>query len=365
MNVTDVLRRETLSVRDELGQLDEQIAQAEALRNAAEERVKRAGTEITRQRTLDTERRRALSIIAERVMEAQKVLDELERKRREADEALMRVQDEHKSVERLRREAQAATETAVAQFGREQKTRQDTESQLAALKVRRKECECGLHRALLKGLDVHLEQQVATLQAAFSTQEQRSKVMQQFEEMRKARHTDSEVGRLCDERDEIRKLLGNVMVPGVRAMLQTSLKQIEETLSKRFPGALQMPEIAPKDNQIEELLFYCDREGKAVFLLPISPVDWSELDKGTLDDRTSKSMCLVWNMVRGLGLRSEDGDFIAINSRPAFASEFDLETVAGQSFSVKYEAGEIIRYVFTPVPADLQEALSHEEDQDN
>jgi hypothetical protein len=70
-------------------------------------------------------------------------------------------------------------------------------------------------------------------------------------------------------------------------------------------------------------------------------------------------------MVRGLGLRSEDGDFIAINSRPAFASEFDLETVAGQSFSVKYEAGEIIRYVFTPVPADLQEALSHEEDQDN
>lgn len=364
MNVADVLRHETLSVRDELAGLDEQIAQAEVLRNAADERVKRAGTEITRQRTLETERKRALSLITDRVTEAQKVLDELDRKKREADEALMRVQEEHKSVERLRREAQAATEAALAEIGKEQKAKQEAESQLDTVKARRRECEATLHRALLKGLEVHLEQQVATVQAAFSTQEQRSKVMQQFEALKRARHTDAEVGRLCDERDEIRKLLGNAMVPGVKAMLQTSLRQTEETLSKRFPGALQMPDIPPKDNQIEELLFYCDPEGKTVFLLPISSAEWNALDEGVLNDCASKSMCLVWNMIRGLGLRTQDGDFTTANGRPVFASKFDLETIAGQNFSVKCEAGEIMRYVFALVPTELQEALSHE-DQDN
>lgn len=364
MNIADALRQQTLPTRDRLAGLDQQIAQTEAVRNAAEARVKRAGTEITRQHTLEAERKRALGLAAEKVSEAQRILDELERKRQDALDVLMRLQDEHKSVEYSRREAQGATEAAEAEIRKEQKARQDAESGLVRLRTDRAEADDAFRRALLKGLEVHLEQQVATVQMAFSTQEQRSKAMREFETFKKARHTDAEIGRLCDERDEIRKLLSDAMVPGVKAMLQASLKGIEEALATRFPVALQMPDVAPRDNQIEELLFYLDREGKAVLLLPVSPADWTAVDEGTLTDRTSNSMCLVWNMIRGLGLRTEDGDFRTINGRPVFASRFDLETIASHGFSVKCEAAEVMRYVFAAVPRELQESLSHE-DQNN
>ena len=76
-------------------------------------------------------------------------------------------------------------------------------------------------------------------------------------------------------------------------------------------------------------------------------------------------MCIVWNMIQGLGLRTEDGDFDTIKGRPVLASKFDLETIAAQGFfSVKYEGAEVIRYVFGRVPRELQEALSYE-DQDS
>jgi hypothetical protein len=364
MNINEALRHQTLSVRDELAGYDRRIAEADAQCRAGEERVKRAGTEITRQRTLEAERKRALNVTAEKVSEAQRVLDELEQKRREALEALICVQDELSSVERSRREAQAATEAALVEVRKEQKAKEDAESQLETLRARRKECEASLRRALLKGLEVYLEQQVAIVQAAFSTQEQRSKAMEELAAFKKARHTDAEIARLCDERDEIRKLLRNAMVPGVKDILQASLEETEEALSKRFPIALHMPDAAPRDNQIEELLFHCDREGRAIFLLPISPGEWNALGEGTSPDPMPKSMSLVWSMIRELGLRTSHGDFTIVNGKPAFLSEFDLETVASQGFSVKCEADEVIRFVLVPVPTELQEALLYE-DQDN
>jgi len=364
MGVGDVLRSHTLSVRDRLSGLEKQIAGIEAVRNAADDRVKRATTEITRQRTLEAERKRAVGVAAEKLAEAQRTLEELERKRQEALEVLVRIQEEHNAVERSRRDAQVGTEAALGAIRKEQKAKEEADAELIRVKRERAENERLLRCALLKGLEVHLEQQVATMQSAFSTQEQWSKAMREFEAFRKARHTDAEIGRLCDERDEIRRLLGSAMVPGVKTMLQSSLVKIEEAIAKRFPVAFQVPDIARKDNPIEELLFYCDREGKTIFLLPISSADWIALGEVGPTERTSKSICLVWSFIRGLGLRTEDGDFKMVKGRPVFASKLDLEMVASQSFSLSCEEAEVIRYVLAAVPTELQEALSYEDQND-
>jgi len=365
MSLADVLRQHTSSAKERLDVLSKKIDQAEAERDAAEERVKRAGTEITRQRTLETERKRTLSLAAEKVSEAQRNLDELERKRQEAIDVLVRLQDEQNAVERSRREAQTATDSALGQITKEQKAKQDAEAELGRAKDEQAEAQSVLCRALIKGLDTYLEGQVAIAQAAFSTQEQRSKAMRDYEMFKKARHTDPEIGRLCEERDEIRKLLSNAMVAGVKAILQASLSTIEETIAKRFPVALQMSDVTPKDNPIEELPYYCDPQGKVIFLLPVSSADWTAVGEGTVTNRSSNGMCIVWNMIQGLGLRTEDGDFDTIKGRPVLASKFDLETIAAQGFfSVKYEGAEVIRYVFGRVPRELQEALSYE-DQDS
>lgn len=366
MTVADVIRQQTLPTRDKLTGLDRKIADAEAARNAAEERVRRASTEITRQRTLETERKKALGAASEKVAVAERDLDELDRKRLEAIDVLVRLRDEHKSVSHSLREAQGATEAAETEFRREQRPKQDAEAELTRIRTDRAEEEITFCRSLLKALDIHLEQQTGILQAAFSTQEQRSKTLREFEAFRKARHTDAEIMRLWEEREEIRKLLGNVMVPGVKAMLQDSLKKIEDSLIKRFPTALGLPDAVPPDNWIEELLFYRDKEGKAIFLLPVRAADWDAAQEISISETTTKNMCLVWNMIKELNLRTEDGDFVTVQGRPVFASRFDLEDVAilQQGFAVKYEGTDVIRFVLATVPTELQEALSHE-DQDN
>ena len=359
MNIADLLRQQSLSARDILARLDQRISQAHATRAAVEERVKRATTEITRQRTLESERKKALGIAAEKLSAAQLTLDEIERKRQEALDVLMYLQDEHKAVAQSLRESQGATETSLGEIRKEQKGIQHDDAEISRLREEQKIAQDGLHRALIKALDMHLDQQAAILQGIFTTQEQRSKAMREYEALKNARHTDIEIGRLCDERDEFKKLLENAMVPGVKITLQSSLKAIEEKLSKRFPTALQIPDMVHRDSQIEEFLFYCDRDGKATCLLPISLADWN--NEGSSEERTSMAMCFVWNMIRELGIRTEDGDFKAINNRLVFASRFELEDIASQGFSVKCGGVEVIRYVLAAVPTELQEALSRED----
>lgn len=327
--------------------------------------MKRASTEITRQRTLDTERKRSLGLAVEKIAEAQRIFDELERKRQEAFDVFMRLQEEQNSIEHSLRDAQGATEAALTEIRKEQKAKQDADEELERIRTDRADGAKTFRRSMRRALDIYLEQQAGTLQAAFSTQEQRSKTLREVETFRKARHTDAEIGRLCDEREEICKLLSNAMVPGVKTMLQDSLKRIEESLIKRFPNALGIPDTVSSDNPIEELLFYRDTEGKAVFILPVRPTEWDAAQQTSISETTTKNMCLVWNMIKELPLRTEDGDFVTVQGRPVFASRFDLEEVAIlQGFAVKCDGTDVIRFVLATVPTELQEALSHE-DQDN
>jgi len=198
--------------------------------------------------------------------------------------------------------------------------------------------------------------------AAFFTQEQRLKIMRESEAFKKARHTDPEIGRLCDQRDELRKFLGTAMVPAVKDMLQVSLNDIENQLTTRFPNALKVSDAKSKDNQIEELLFYINHEGKAIFLLPLHTKDWDAAEKGEITDGTSEAMCFVWNMIRELSLRVEDGDFITIRDRPAFESRFDLEEVAIlEGCNVKRQNSIVLHFVLTQVPIEVQEVLLYED----
>jgi hypothetical protein len=366
MTVADVIRQQTLSARDRLAGLDHRISETEAMRNAAEERVRRASTEIACQRTLETEQKKALGAVSEKAAVTERVLDELDRKRLEAIDMLMRLRDEHKSVSDSLREAQEGTEAAETEFRREQRAKHDADVELASIRTERAEGEKKLRVSLLKALDIHLEQQAGTLQAAFSTQEQRSRTRLELDALRKARNNESEIMRLCEEREEIRKLLDNAMVPGVKAMLQDSLKKIEEPLIKRFPTALRIPDTVSNDKPTEELLFYRNTAGKAVFILPVLPTEWDAALQTSISETTTKNMCLVWNMIKELNLSSEDGDFVTVNRRPVFASRFDLEDVEilQQDFAVKCEGTDVIRFVLATVPTALQEALSHEDQDD-
>lgn len=362
MNIADAIRSHTIEVRDAIANIESQVSLAEGHRDASEERVKRASTEITKQRTLEDERKRSLNAASEKVAEAQRILEELERKRQDALDALIRCQDEEGALSKLLREAQEATGAALAEIKKEQRAKQEAESNISELRDDLEKKRTLLRRKILDTLEEHLKQQTDYVMAAFATHEQRQKVIGEREALRRARHTDSEVARLCDEKDEVKKLLSTAMVPGVKEMLLTKMKIIEAQLQERFPGAFQFSnsDVVPRDNQIEELLFYCDRDGKAVFLLPIRSDDWDATQKDEPTDDSTKAMCIVWNMIRELGLKTRDGNFLTGKGRVSFASRFDLEEVAIlQTFGVKFNNLNVLRFILTAVPAELQEALSY------
>jgi len=362
MSILDSIRINTLQIRDTVNSLKENISQKKALRGAAEDIVKRASTEITRQRTSENERKAQLKTVSKKVEEAQKTFEELDRKRQEALDFLIRCRDEERDISGSLRQAQNATEAALAEIKKEQKANKEIELEIEKLEIDIIDKQANLRRVVLETLEAYLEQQAENMHAAFSTQEQRLKIIRESETFKKARHTDPEIGVLCDQRDELRKFLGTAMVPAVKDMLKVSLSDIENQLTTRFPNALKVSDATPKDNQIEELLFCINHEGKAIFLLPVHTKDWDAVEKGETTNGTSEAMCFVWNMIRELGLGVEDGDFIAINGRPVFESRFDLEEVAIlQGCNVKRQDSVVLHFVLTQVPIEVQEILLYED----
>jgi hypothetical protein len=362
MNVTDVIRNCTQAVRDAIKSIDEHVSAITGQRVTSQERIKKSTTEITRQHALESERKKLVDAVSGKVAEAKRILDEIERKRQEALNTFLLCQEEMNGAESSLKDAQNATATALKEIRKEQKSQQEVETLLLKLNKEREEKQSELRRGLLEALEQYLKQQAEQVHAAFSTREQREKAMQEIEAFRKARHSDSEISRLCDQRDELNRFLNTSTVVGVKGMLQNSLKTIEEQIDKKFPGALKISETAVKDNPLEDLLFYCDRSNKAVFLLPVRPDDWDAAGKGETTESVNNTMCLVWNMIQELKLKKKDGDFINVRGHPAFASNFDLEEAAIlEGFSVKSGDSEVIQYVLSPIPSELQEAINHED----
>lgn len=362
MSVADIIRRRTLTIRDTLSSLDEQLSRIEAQRDAAEDRVKRVTTEITRQRALEKEKKQLLNTSAEKIAEAQRILDDIEQKRSEALNSLIRFQDENYAANLSLREAKDETVTAENELRKEQKTKQDAETSLAKLRSDSTVKQAEFRNSLLEALDIYLEQQTEHINTVFSTHEQKVKVTQEIRDFKKARHEDPEIARLCDQRDEIRKFLNTAMVPDVKNMLQKSLKSIEDQIIKKFPMALQVSDTTFKDNQIEELLFFINSDGKAVFFLPVRENDWNAAEKGVITDSTSNTMCLIWNMIRELPLKTRDGKFITERGRVAFESCFDRDEIEIlHEFNVKCKNAVVLRFVLSSVPDELQEAIIYED----
>jgi len=268
MTITELVRQDAFAPSDILSNLRAELQRVIAERDSAEERAKRCGTEITRHRAVESECKRSLDDIGRRVAAAQHVLDELDEKRQAALELLLRSREEEDSVAKSFRAAQDSVAAALTKFTKEQKIWQDSESRVAKLHAEERERQRVLRQTMLHSLDRYLNLQVDRFYAAFDAQEQRAGALHAFEELKKARNVDPEVGRLCEQREELQKFLAEAVVSGVRDMLQESLKRIEDRLRLRFGTALITPP-RKNDDPIEELLFYRGEDDKALFFLPI------------------------------------------------------------------------------------------------
>jgi hypothetical protein len=169
------------------------------------------------------------------------------------------------------------------------------------------------------------------------------------------------VGALCEQRDELNKFLSTAAVPAVKDTLLASLAVVEDQLRELFPGAFQLTDPPSSDAQIEELLFYLGADGHIVFLIPVGAADWEAAQEDEVTDRGKNAMRIVWDMIRELGVKEQDGDFVKMRGHLAFKSRFDVKgAVIRQGFTVKYCAADVLRFTFARVPSEVEEALVQE-----
>lgn len=361
MTIQEAIRQKTLPFRDALAHADKQAREAQSRREAAEAQMKRATTEITRQRALENERKRLVKSASEKVAEAQRIVDDIERQRADALERFYRIQEEEGQLDKDLKEARHQTQVAVMQVNHENKSIQESAIQLARLREEVSKRSVALTKGILEALDLYLQEQTERVQNAFIGQEEKNKALRQLEEFKKARHQDRQIGDLCDQRDELRKMISTAMVPAIKKMLQDQIAKIELELVKRYPGALSIQETVPRDTTIEELHYYADKNDKAIFLIPIVPSVWEEIRKN-VNPATTRAMRMLWSMIKQLGLTPNEGTFALLREWPVFHSTFDIEDATVlQGFTVRTADAPILQFVLSALPHEVQEALSNED----
>jgi len=361
MNISDVIRERTYIVRDTLGILDRKISLAKSDRDSAEERRKRATTEISRQRELERAAKHTVNDIVNETKEIRQKLEEIERQRQEAIDLLFQSQEEQTIKEKAWHDAREATELAVSDVKKEEKVKQGAEALVFQLQSEQEINLSSLRQKLREALVSYILNQAEQLQKAFLSEEQRNRERHEQEDFQKARHSNPEIAALWEERQELLKLLDAALVPAVKQMLQSSLEIAEAKLKKEHPGASFSCITVSRDSQIEELIYYLNSEGQVVMLLPILETDWNNAAKGDKGDRISRIMCFVWNMIHDLGLKEEDGGFLQRNGCVAFETCLGLEDIAIlQDFGIKCEDSEILRFKLAAMPAELQEVVNNE-----
>ncbi len=360
MEILEVLRNQTLNIRDKLSGIDEKIVLAESSSRAAEERQNRSATEISKQRALEAERKKELEAVLEKQKQTQDLIEDLDRQRQEAASEFMKLQEEIEGFQRTRREAHLGIHNARTEYEKESRSKAAAESILEELRKARELAERELKKELLKGVETYINYQINNLKSAFLTYEQKTNAKQQAEAFKNARHSDPDIARLCEERDELIRILSTSNVPGVKAIIQSSLHEVEKKITEKYPNALNFFGEEIKNSAMEEILFFLNSEGTVNFLLPVSTANWVGANEGKESSDISKEMCVIWNMIKEMGLKKEDGQFQLYNNRVVYSSNYDIETINNFGFMMKCGNEEIMQFVFKAVPAELQEALLHE-----
>lgn len=361
MTLDEIVRGQTRDVRDALEKIEARYSDLLQQKNAADDRLKRAFTEIKHQRTLENERRRLLVEIEGRIHEIQQRVDEIERQRQELIERLMERRDEKEKAEKLLRDVIQTAETEQHTV-REARSTIDTVARTLDDVEKDKEHSKGLLRsASINSLDIYLAELSRRLDQAYASEEERQRRQAALEAFKRARHEDREIADLCDQRDQYRDLAGRATVPGVKATLQEALDKVEEELQRRYPGALSLQDTVPEVGSIAQLPYLTDADEAVIVFLPIAESVWRAVENGEVVPATNRAMQFVWSLIEGLGLKPSYGEFRSDRGRIVFrldAKCCDLGALTTATFSMQTPKG--ITFALSPVPAEVKEAVAYE-----
>lgn len=361
MTLQDAIREHTRDAADSLNLVDGRRRDAAARQAAAEERIKRASTEITKQRTLENERKRLVAEADERLKETQLRLDEIDRQRQELLERWTERAEAKESAERLLRESRSETEHAEGAYRKATEERDKEIASLRQVEEEKLRYESRLRDAIRKAVNTYLHELGGRVEQALVSEEERARRQMQAEAFRRARHEDFEIGNLCDQRDQFRELIRLTKVPAVAETLRRELDKVERELNARYPGALAIDEKPNPVMLVEDLYFLTGSDGLLRILMPVDQQIWERIREGDTGPEATCAMKIVWEVINGLKLSSEDGEFRLEDGRCVFLANAqsgdDVATRGDFAMSLKNSS---ITFRLSSLPAQVQEALSYE-----
>jgi hypothetical protein len=329
---------------------------------AAEDRIKRASTEITGHRALENERKRLVAEAEERLKEVQVRLDELERQRQDILERWAEKRDAKEQAEKLLKDSRLETEGALGVVRAETDRRDKGASLLDEIEAEKLKYEGQLGDAYRRSVDIYLRDLEKRVEQAFAGEEERNRRQLAADAFKKARHEDNYIGGLCDQRDQFRTLISFATVPAVADTLHRELARVEQELDRRYPGALSIDEKIPSIMSVEELYYFIDPDGILRVALPISGQVWKGISEGEMGAGATCAMRMVWEMISGLELKSDDGEFRFENGYCMFVAQSlsaDDMTIKGD-FILRLRNSATLTFRLSPFPAEVQESLLYE-----
>ena len=306
MTLQDTIREQTREIADPLSLVEIRRKDVISGQAAAEDRIKRASTEITGHRALENERKRLVAEAEERLKEMQDRLDEIERQRQDILERWAEKRDAKEQAEKLLRESRLQTERALGVVRAEQDRKDKDAAVLNEIEAEKRKYESLLKDAYRRSVDIYLRELEKRIEQAFAGEEERNRRQLAADEFKKARHEDNYIGDLCDQRDQFRELIRLATVPGVADALRRELARVEQELDRRYPGALSIDEKVPSIMSVEELYYLIDPDGLLRVVLPISEQVWNGISKGEAGAEATRAMRMVWELISGLELTSRE-----------------------------------------------------------
>lgn len=361
MTLQDTIRECTRDAADSLALVDRRQKDLISGQLAAEERIKRASTEITGHRALESERRRLVTEAEERLKEVQAKLDEIERQRQEALERWAEKRDAKEQAERLLKESRSETEKALDIVRRETESRDKGVEVLSGIDAEKLQYEVRLRDAYRRSVDIYIRELERRVEQAFAGEEERNRRQAAAEAFKKARHEDQHIGDLCDQRDQFRALIPQATVPAVADTLRRELDRVEQELDRRYPGALSIEEKVPSLMLVEDLYYLTDSDGLLRFFVPIEEQVWRRISDGDTGAQASCAMRMIWEVISGLRLESTDGEFRFEGGYCMFvANDLSADEMSINEITLRIKNSATLRFRFSPFPAQVQEALLYE-----
>lgn len=98
-------------------------------------------------------------------------------------------------------------------------------------------------------------------------------------------------------------------------------------------------------------------------ILPISEQVWTGIERGDTGLAATRAMRIIWGMVSSLGLTASDGEFCLENGFCMFLTKgLNVDAMSTlEGFTLNMKESETLTFRFSPLPAEIQEALLHEE----